>query len=135
MKASGIAYTIIRAAPLMDVMVFLFGEPIAQADRAHLRQRHQPDQLHRGRKRRPPRRPRPARSACPQPHPHHRRSRTRSTRQIAETVAKTTGKPLAIRAFPLPMMRVMKLVLRVFNPVFARRIEQMIVLDTTSQLG
>ena len=33
----------------------------------------------------------------------------------------------------MPLMRVLRLVLRPFNPVFARRIEQMIVLDSTDQ--
>jgi NADH dehydrogenase len=134
LKASGIAYTIIRAAPLMDMMVSLFGEPIAQgqtarifggganpisfiasADVARL-----------------------AVLALRDPRAHNRTitiggPEARTTRQIAETVAKTTGKPLAIRAFPLPLMRVIRLILRPINPVFARRLEQMIVLDTTSQ--
>lgn len=134
LKASGLAYTIIRAAPLMDVMVFLFGEPIAQGQTARIfGSGTNPisfiaiENV--------------ARLAVLALRDQRARNRTltiggpatRTTRQIAETVAKTTGKPLAIRAFPLPMMRVMKVVLRLFNPVFARRIEQMIVLDTTNQ--
>jgi uncharacterized protein YbjT (DUF2867 family) len=134
LKTSGLAHTIIRAAPLMDGMVTLFGEPIARgqtarifgggtnpisfvavADVARLAVLALRD-------------PRARNRALTIGGPE-----ARTTRQIAETVAQVTGKPLALRAFPLPMMRVMKLILRPFNPVFARRMEQMIVLDTTPQ--
>jgi uncharacterized protein YbjT (DUF2867 family) len=134
LKASGLDYTIIRAAPLMDLMVTLFGEPIAQGQTARI--------FGGGAN--------PisiiaiedvARFAVLALRDPRARNRTitiggpeaRTTRQVAETVARVTGKPLALRAFPLPMMRTMRVVLRPFNPVFARRMDQMIVLDTSAQ--
>ena len=51
----------------------------------------------------------------------------------AMAVTRSSIASIWIRAFPLPVMRVMRLTLRPTNPVFARRTEQMIVLDTTSQ--
>ena len=134
LKASGMAYTIIRATPLMDGMVTLFGEPIAQGQTARIFgsgtnpisfiaiedvARFAASAL-----REPQARNRTLTIGGPEAH---------TTRQIAELVAQATGKPLAIRALPLPLLRAVRPVLRPFNPVFARRIAQMIVLDTSNQ--
>ena len=118
----------------MDVMVTLFGEPIAQGQKARIfGSGANPisfiaiEDVARF-----------AVAALREPQARNRvitvgGPEARTTRQIAEMVAKVTGKPLAVRALPMPMLRVMKVVLRPFNPVFARRIEQMIILDTSKQ--
>ena len=134
LQASGLDYTIIRAAPLMDLMVTLFGEPIAQGQTARIfGSGANPisfiavEDVARF-----------AVLALREPQARNRiitigGPEARTTRQIAETVASATGKPVAVRTLPLPMLQVMKVVLRPFNPVFARRIQQMIVLDTSKQ--
>lgn len=135
LKASGMAYSILRAAPLMDLMVTLFGDPVAQGQKTLIfgsganpisfiaiddvasfavRALRQPEA-----------RNRTITIGGPEAH---------TTRAIAETVASVTGNPLAVRALPMPLLRAMKVVLRPFNPIFARRIEQMIVLDTSQQV-
>lgn len=135
LKASGMTYSILRAAPLMDLMVTLFGDPIATGQKSRIfgsgtnpisfiaiddvagfavRALRQPEA-----------RNRTIEIGGPEAH---------TTREIAETVARLTGKPLAVRVLPMPLLRTMKVALRPFNPLFARRIEQMIVLDTSHQV-
>lgn len=134
LMSSDMAYTILRAAPLMDLMVTLFGEPIARGQKVRIfGSGRNPisfiaiDDVARF-----------AVQALRQPAARNRiltigGPDTHTTRQIAETVARVTGEPLAVRNLPMPLLRLMKVVLRAFNPIFARRIEQMIVLDTTRQ--
>lgn len=135
LKASGMAYSILRATPLMDLMETLFGDPIALGQKPRIfGSGTNPisfiaiDDVASF-----------AVRALRQPEAGNRiitvgGPEARTTREIAETVASVTGKPLAVRALPMPLLRAMKVVLRPFNPIFARRIEQMIVLDTSRQV-
>ncbi len=53
-----------------------------------------------------------------------------TTRQVVETFRSVTGKSGSIAAVPLPMMRVMSVVMRPLNPMLARQIQAGIVMDT-----
>lgn len=134
LRDSGLGYTIIRAAPLMDLMVTLFGEPIAKGQTARIfGSGANPisfiaiEDVARF-----------AVLALSDPSARDRvitvgGPEALTAREIAETVARVTRKPLAVRGLPMPLLKVMQVVLRPFNPVFARRIQQMIVLDTSQQ--
>jgi hypothetical protein len=54
-----------------------------------------------------------------------------SLRQFVETVQSVTGKTGAVSAVPLPMMRVMSVLMRPINPMLARQIGAGVVMDTS----
>jgi len=56
-----------------------------------------------------------------------------SMRQFVETFTSVTGKTGKVSAVPLPMMRVMSVLMRPLNATIARQIQAGIVMDTTDQ--
>jgi uncharacterized protein YbjT (DUF2867 family) len=54
-----------------------------------------------------------------------------SMNRVAEIFEKLSGKPAKINHVPLPLMKVMSVVLRPFNPAMARQIKGGILFDTT----
>jgi uncharacterized protein YbjT (DUF2867 family) len=52
-------------------------------------------------------------------------------RQVAETIKRITKVAGAVSPMPLPMMRVMAMLLRPVNPTLARQIQAAVVIDTT----
>lgn len=55
-----------------------------------------------------------------------------TARQVVDTFSGITGKSGSIAAVPLPMMRVMSVVMRPLNPMLARQIQAGIVMDTAN---
>ena len=53
-----------------------------------------------------------------------------SMRQFAQTFETVTGKTGAVSAVPLPMMRLMSVLMRPVNPTLARQIQAGVVMDT-----
>jgi hypothetical protein len=53
-----------------------------------------------------------------------------SMRQVAQTFETVTGKTGRVSAVPLPMLRVMAVLMRPVNPTMARQIHAGIVMDT-----
>jgi nucleoside-diphosphate-sugar epimerase len=56
-----------------------------------------------------------------------------SMNRVAEIFQRASGKPAKINHVPLPLMRVMSLLLRPFNPAMARQIKAGVLFDTTDQ--
>lgn len=55
-----------------------------------------------------------------------------SLRQVAATFATVSGRPGRVGAVPLPVMRVLARLLRPFHPALARQIQAGVVMDTTA---
>jgi NADH dehydrogenase len=53
-----------------------------------------------------------------------------SMRQVVKLFESATGKNVTVRAMPLPMMRLMSVLMLPINPAFARQIQAGIVMDT-----
>jgi uncharacterized protein YbjT (DUF2867 family) len=53
-----------------------------------------------------------------------------SFRQFVETIQTVTGKTGEVNAVPLPMMRVLSVLMRPVNPTLARQIQAGVVMDT-----
>jgi len=53
-----------------------------------------------------------------------------SMRQVAQTFMRVTKVPGTVSAVPLPMMRVMSVLMRPVNPTLARQIQAAVVMDT-----
>lgn len=135
LRASGVPFTILRAAPLMETLVMLVGRQVATKGRGMV--------FGRGRN------PislvaiadvaRVAVLALGEPATRGQAlaiggPEALTIRQVVETFARVLDRPIAVRSLPLPALRFLGVVLRPINPVASRRMAQMIVADTAPQV-
>jgi uncharacterized protein YbjT (DUF2867 family) len=132
LKASGLAWTIIRPTAYMETWGTLIGAPlltngrtrifgnganrinfVSASDVAWFVDRAVTDQTMRG-------------SVVEVGGPENL-----SIRQFAQTFETVTGKAGSVSAVPLPMMRLMAVLMRPLNPTLARQIQAGVVMDTT----
>jgi uncharacterized protein YbjT (DUF2867 family) len=131
LRASGLSYTILRPTAFMDLWVTLIGTPIARQGKAMIFGRGtnpinfvSADDV-----------ARVAVSALTDP---HLRGRTIeiggpenfSLLQIIALIEQVTGRAASKQRIPLPLMRVMSVLMRPVNPALSRQIASGVVMDT-----
>jgi uncharacterized protein YbjT (DUF2867 family) len=134
LKASGLSYTILRAAAFMEAWAALVGEPIVKTGKTTIFGRGDnpvnfvsvedvayyalialED---------PKARNQVIKVGGPENH---------TLNQVAEIFGKVAGRPAQKSHMPLPMMRVMSTLMRPFNPAMSRQIAAGIFMDTADQ--
>ncbi|GIK40909.1 MAG: hypothetical protein BroJett011_47420 [Chloroflexota bacterium] len=131
LRASGLSYTILRAAPFMEFWVTMVGEPILKTGKTTI--------FGRGNN--------PINFvsaedvakfcliALQDPRAHNQvievgGPENLTFNQVAELFEKVSGQPARKNHVPLPLMRVMRLLVRPFNPMLSLQITGGILMDT-----